>query len=77
MLNEQEKKEFWLLLKRIGNNLRKIRISREKSQEEMSELIGISYRHYQKLEHGDRPLSMRSLFRISRRSKIPIKELVQ
>ena len=77
MLNEQEKKEFWQLLKRIGSNLRKVRISREKSQEEMSEIIGISYRHYQKLEHGDRPLSMRSLFRISRRSKIPIKELVQ
>ena len=77
MLSDEEKKEFWQLLKRIGNNLRKVRKERKKSQEEMSEILGISYRHYQKLEHGDRPLSMRSLFRISRRSKIPIKELMQ
>ena len=76
MLNDEEK-EFWKLLKRIGNNLRKIRKERKQSQEQMSEILGISYRYYQKLEHGDKPLSMRSLFRISRRSKIPIKELVQ
>jgi transcriptional regulator with XRE-family HTH domain len=77
MLNETEKKEFWQLLKRIGINLRRARQKRGRSQEEMSEIIGVSYRQYQKLEHGDRPLSMRNLFRISRRSKIPIKELVQ
>jgi transcriptional regulator with XRE-family HTH domain len=77
MLSPMEEKEFWKMLKRIGRNLRKVRTDRNKSQEQMSELIGITYRNYQKLEHGDQPLSMRSLFRISRRSNISIKKLVQ
>ena len=77
MLNETEKKEFWKMLRRIGMNLRRVRKERKKSQEEFSDILGIDYRYYRKLENGDQPISMRSLFRISRRSKISIKELVQ
>ena len=77
MLNEAEKKEFWKMLRRIGMNLRRARKERKQSQEEFSDILGIDYRYYRKLENGDQPISMRSLFRISRRSKISIKELVQ
>ena len=77
MLSEEESKEFWKMMKRIGRNIRLVRKERKLTQEKMSELIGITYRNYQKLEHGDQPLSMRSLFRISRRSNISIERLVK
>ena len=77
MLTDEESKEFWKMMKQIGRNIRSIRRERNLTQEKMSEILGITYRNYQKIEHGDQPLSMRSLFRISRRSSIPIQKLVE
>ena len=76
MLSPMEEKEFWKMVKRIGRNLRKVRIDRNKTQEEMSERIGFSYKHFQSVENGERPLSMRTLFRISKRLGIPMEKLV-
>jgi len=76
MLSDEERKEFRKLLRRIGRNLRRARKEKQKSQREMSELIGISTRAYQGIEIGEQPISMRSLFRISRRSNISLQELI-
>ena len=77
MLSPMEQQEFWKLVKQIGRNLRKVRRERNKTQEQMSELIGISYKYYQSIENGDQPLSMRGLFRIARRSNVSILKLIE
>ena len=77
MLTDEESKEFYKLMRRVGLNLRKVRRERKTTQAEMSTLIGVSYKYYQSIENGDQPLSMRGLFRISRRSNISIMELVR
>ena len=77
MLSPMEQQDFWKLVRQIGRNLRKARQDRNQTQEEMSELIGVSYKYYQSLENGDQPLSMRGLFRISRRSNISIIKLLR
>ena len=77
MLSEEETKEFYKMMRKVGLNLRKVRKEKKKTQAEMSTLIGVSYKYYQSIENGDQPLSMRGLFRISRRSNISIMEMVQ
>ena len=77
MLSEEETKEFYKMMRKVGLNLRKVRKEKKKTQAEMSTLIGVSYKYYQSIENGDQPLSMRGLFRIARRSNVSIMELVQ
>ena len=77
MLSEEETKEFYKMMRKVGLNLRKVRKEKKKTQAEMSTLIGVSYKYYQSIENGDQPLSMRGLFRISRRSNVSIMELVR
>ena len=77
MLTDEESKEFYKLMRRVGLNLRKVRRERKTTQAEMSTLIGVSYKYYQSIENGDQPLSMHGLFRIARRSNVSIMELVQ
>jgi transcriptional regulator with XRE-family HTH domain len=77
MLTDEESKEFYKLMRRVGLNLRKVRRERKTTQAEMSTVIGVSYKYYQSIENGDQPLSMRGLFRIARRSNVSIMELVQ
>ena len=77
MLTDEESKEFYKLMRRVGLNLRKVRKERKTTQAEMSTLIGVSYKYYQSIENGDQPLSMRGLFRIARRSNVSIMELIE
>ena len=77
MLSEEETKEFYKMMRKVGLNLRKVRKEKKKTQAEMSTLIGVSYKYYQSIENGDQPLSMRGLFRIARRSNVSIMELVR
>mgnify|MGYP000691291268 FL=1 len=77
MLTDEESKDFYKLMRRVGLNLRKVRRERKTTQAEMSTLIGVSYKYYQSIENGDQPLSMRGLFRIARRSNVSIMELVR
>jgi transcriptional regulator with XRE-family HTH domain len=77
MLTDEESKEFYKLMRRVGLNLRKVRRERKTTQAEMSTVIGVSYKYYQSIENGDQPLSMRGLFRIARRSNVSIMELVR
>ena len=76
MLSPMEEKEFYKMMKRVGRNLRKVRTERKKTQERISEEIGIGIKYYQQLENGDRALSMRSLFRLSKRLKVSFERLI-
>jgi len=76
MLTADEERGFQELLKRIGSNLRRYRISRKETQSVMSERIGINVKSYQRLEYGDFAISTRNLYRLSRRLGIPVEKLV-
>ena len=76
MLNQNEQKEFYKLLKRIGRNMREIRKERKKTQEQTSETLGLELRYYQRLEHGEYPITTKNLFRIASRLGVEVKRLV-
>ena len=76
MLSEEETKEFYKMMRKVGLNLRKVRKDRKKTQVAMSDQIGISLKYYQALENGDRALSMRSIFRISKRIEVTLDRLI-
>jgi len=77
MLTAEEERGFAELLKRIGSNLRRYRISCKETQSVMSERIGINVKHYQRLEYGDFAISTRNLYRIASRVGIPVEKLVR
>ena len=76
MLNSNEQEEFRQFLKKIGRNMRKLRTSRSETQEQASERIGLEMRYYQRLEHGDYPITTKNLFRIASRLGVEVKKLV-
>ena len=76
MLNPNEQEEFRQFLKKIGRNMRKLRTSRSETQEQASERIGLEMRYYQRLEHGDYPITTKHLFRIASRLGVEVKKLV-
>ena len=76
MLNQSEQEEFRQFLKKIGRNMRKLRTSRSETQEQASERIGLEMRYYQRLEHGDYPITTKNLFRIASRLGVEVKKLV-
>ena len=76
MLTVEEEKEFRKLLKRIGRNIRKVRMNSQEKQSDMSERIGINLKSYQRLEYGDFAISTRNLFRIANRMGVSVEQLV-
>jgi|TARA_R110001599_G_scaffold172464_1_gene363859 transcriptional regulator with XRE-family HTH domain len=76
MLNQSEQEEFRQFLKKIGRNMRKLRKDRSETQEQASERIGLEMRYYQRLEHGDYPITTKNLFRIASRLGVEVKKLV-
>ena len=76
MLNPNEQEEFSQFLKKIGRNMRKLRKDRSETQEQASERIGLEMRYYQRLEHGDYPITTKNLFRIASRLGVEVKKLV-
>ena len=76
MLTAEEEKEFRKLLKRIGRNIRKVRMNSQEKQSDMSERIGINLKSYQRLEYGDFAISTRNLFRIANRMGVSVEQLV-
>jgi transcriptional regulator with XRE-family HTH domain len=76
MLNQNEQQEFIQLLKKIGRNMREVRKERSETQEKASERIGLELRYYQRLEHGEYPITTKNLFRIASRLGVEVKRLV-
>ena len=74
MLNEQER-----IKKILVKNIRKFRASRELTQEEAAELVGITAKYWQRLEMTsqiDLP-SITVLFKIAKTLKIPPAKLLE
>jgi transcriptional regulator with XRE-family HTH domain len=63
------------LLKLVGKRIRQLRIERGLTQEQMTR-FGLDYKYYQRIEYGDRNLSLRTLHKIAKAFDIPITELL-
>lgn len=64
-------KSYQRLLARVALNIRRLRLERDLTQEDMSEL-GFNYRHYQKLESGSYSFNLFTLYRLSTVFKVKL-----
>ena len=60
----------------IGNKIREYRESKGYSQEELADIIGISWRHFNYLEHGERKINVGLLIAISNALNITADDLL-
>lgn len=63
------------VLKRIGKNIRILRIERDIAQEELAARAGVHRTHMTKIEGGHANASVLTLHRIARGLGVPIAEL--
>jgi len=69
--------EFELLLQRLGQRIKEYREKSELTQEQMSEgSHPLEYKFYQKVEGGKRNITLRTLFKISKKLGIPLRDLL-
>jgi transcriptional regulator with XRE-family HTH domain len=61
------------LMKLAGKRVRELRVSRGLTQDEMAQYF--EYRYYQRIEHGDRNISLKVLNRLSKALGVPVLEL--
>lgn len=61
----------------IGAVIRKLRLSKKKSQEVLSGLAGLDRTHYSKIERGLRSPTIDTLFKIASALDIPPHEIVK
>ena len=64
------------VLKRLGKNVRILRIEREIAQEDLATRAGLHRTHMTKIETGNANPSTLTLFRIARALDVPLAELV-
>lgn len=64
-------KSYDILLKQISKNIKKTRINKGLTQENMSD-HGFNYRHYQKIESGSYSMNLYTLYRLSQIFKVKI-----
>ena len=62
------------LMKQVGKRARELRIARGLKQEEMCR-FGFEYKYYQRIEYGQKNLSLRTLNRLAKAFGLPVSEL--
>ena len=62
------------LMKQVGKRVRELRIARGMKQEEMCR-YGFEYKYYQRIEYGQKNLSLKTLNKLAKAFGIPILEL--
>jgi DNA-binding XRE family transcriptional regulator len=65
--------QYWKLMKRIAENIRRVRDAKGLTQEDMLSL-GIERRWFQRIESGTYSVSLPTLDRVSRAFKVDISE---
>lgn len=66
----------WKVIRRVSNNIRRLRMERGLTQEDMEEL-GFGVRWYQRFESGKHIFSLPTLDRIARAFKVDISVLFE
>ena len=62
------------LMELLGKRVRQLRIERGLKQEEMCR-FGFDYKYYQRIEYGEKNLTLKSLNKLAEAFDIPISEL--
>ncbi len=62
------------LMELLGKRVRQLRIERGLKQEEMCR-FGFDYKYYQRIEYGEKNLTLKSLNKLAKAFGIPISEL--
>jgi transcriptional regulator with XRE-family HTH domain len=62
------------LMKHVGKRVRELRISRGLKQEQMCR-FGFEYKYYQRIEYGQKNLSLKTLNKLAKAFGVPIAEL--
>ena len=63
------------LLKLVGKRIRQLRIERGFTQQHMTR-FGLDYKYYQRIEYGEKNLSLRTLYKIAKAFGMSISELL-
>lgn len=64
------------LFRAIGKNIRRIRLSKSMSQQDLAAILNIEKSNMSRIEYGRTNITVRSLYRISRALDVSMKELV-
>ncbi len=62
------------LMRLVGQRLRQLRTERDMTQEDMTD-FGFDYRYYQRIESGERNVTLKTLNKLASAFKVPIKNL--
>ncbi|MFN8369587.1 MAG: helix-turn-helix transcriptional regulator [Bacteriovoracaceae bacterium] len=65
--------DYWLLVARVAKNIRRVRITKDLTQEDLHSL-GFERRWYQRIESGTYSVSLPTLDRIARAFEVDISE---
>ena len=64
------------LLTLVGKRVRELREQKGMTQEEAARLSGFDYKYFQRIEYGERNLSLTSLAKLAKAFKVTIAEIV-
>ena len=64
------------LLKLVGRRVKELRQERGLTQEEAARLSGFDYKYFQRIEYGEKNLSLTSLGKLAKALKVTIAEIV-
>jgi transcriptional regulator with XRE-family HTH domain len=64
------------LLKLVGKRVKELREERGMTQEEAARVSGFDYKYFQRIEYGQRNLSLISLAKLAKAFKVTIADIV-
>ncbi len=67
---------FDLYLKRVGKNIKAVRLESHLTQLQVVEKLGIEYRYYQRLEAGNVNMTLMTLYKLAKLFNVEMSALV-
>lgn len=64
------------LMKMVGKRVRELRLARRLRQEEMCQ-FGFEYKYYQRIEYGQKNLSLKTLNKLAKAFRVPLAKLLE
>jgi transcriptional regulator with XRE-family HTH domain len=62
--------------KQLGQRIRSLRLKKNRTQEQISELAGLSSKYFSELERGNETISMKNLNKIAAVLEVPLADLI-
>jgi transcriptional regulator with XRE-family HTH domain len=64
------------LMRMVGKRVRELRLARGLKQEDMCQ-FGFEYKYYQRIEYGQKNLSLKTLNKLAKAFHVPVAKLVE